>query len=133
MKVTVIGCGRWGSLITWYLDKIGHQVSLYGRASSPHMQRFLTERRNDLLEFPESVKLCTDLECTQGAEVIVISVPSQALQGLMDQLKPLDLKNKTFVPGFRPPNFCTLSQVLSSGSVTPSCSKMRAGVEGMVG
>ena len=97
MKVTVIGCGRWGSLITWYLDKIGHQVSLYGRASSPHMQRFLAERKNDLLEFPESVRLCTDLECAQGAEVIVISVPSQALQGLMDQLKPLHLKDKTFV------------------------------------
>ena len=93
MKVTVIGCGRWGSLITWYLDKIGHEVSLYGRASSPHMQRFLAERRNDLLEFPESIALHTDLECAQGAEVIVISVPSQALQGLMDQLKPLDLKN----------------------------------------
>ena len=49
MKITVIGCGRWGSLITWYLDKIGHEVRLYGRASSPHMQRFLTERKNDLL------------------------------------------------------------------------------------
>ena len=97
MKVTVIGCGRWGSLITWYLDKIGHELCLYGRASSPHMQRFLTERKNDLLEFPESVGLCTELSCTQGAEVIVISVPSQALQGLMDQLKPLNLKNKTFV------------------------------------
>ena len=97
MKVTVIGCGRWGSLITWYLDKIGHELCLYGRASSPHMQRFLTERKNDLLEFPESVGLCTELSCTQGAEVIVISVPSQALQGLMDQLKPLHLKNKTFV------------------------------------
>ena len=62
MKVTVIGCGRWGSLITWYLDKIGHEVSLYGRASSPHMQRFLAERKNDLLEFPESIALHTDLE-----------------------------------------------------------------------
>ena len=97
MKITVIGCGRWGSLITWYLDKIGHEVSLYGRASSPHMQRFLAERKNDLLELPESVNLCTELSCAQGAEVIVISVPSQALQGLMDQLKPLNLKNKTFV------------------------------------
>ena len=97
MKITVIGCGRWGSLITWYLDKIGHEVRLYGRASSPHMQRFLAERKNDLLEFPERIALHTDLECAQGAEVIVISVPSQALQGLMDQLKPLNLKNKTFV------------------------------------
>ena len=35
MNITVIGCGRWGSLITWYLDHIGHRVTLYGRAASP--------------------------------------------------------------------------------------------------
>lgn len=97
MKVTVIGCGRWGSLITWYLDKIGHEVSLCGRASSAHMQRFLSERRNDLLTLPESISLHTDYQCAREAEVIVISVPSQALQGLMDELKPLDLRGKTFV------------------------------------
>ena len=97
MKVTVIGCGRWGSLITWYLDKIGHDVSLCGRASSAHMQRFLAERKNDLLELPESISLHTDYESARNADVIVISVPSQSLQGLMDDLKPLHLQNKTFV------------------------------------
>ena len=40
MNIGVIGCGRWGSLITWYLDRLGHSMTLYGRASSPHMQRF---------------------------------------------------------------------------------------------
>ena len=123
MKVTVIGCGRWGSLITWYLDKIGHEVRLYGRASSPHMQRFLTERRNDLLEFPESVTLCTELSCTQGAEVIVISVPSQALQGLMEQLKPLNLRNKTFVlcmKGIEIETGRRLSEV-ARDNIDPSC------------
>ena len=97
MKVTVIGCGRWGSLITWYLDKIGHEVALYGRATSAHMQRFLAERKNDLLEFPQSIALRTDITCVQDAEVIVISVNSQGLQALMDQLRPLNLKNKIFV------------------------------------
>jgi len=97
MKITVIGCGRWGSLITWYLDKTGHDVTLYGRATSAHMQRFLAERRNNLLELTESVQLSTDLNCTLDAEVIVISVPSQGLQDLMDQLKPLNLRDKIFV------------------------------------
>ena len=41
MKITVIGCGRWGSLITWYLDRMGHDVTLYGMADAPEMQRFL--------------------------------------------------------------------------------------------
>ena len=97
MKITVIGCGRWGSLITWYLDSIGHSVTLYGRENSRHMQRFIAERRNDLLVFPESIALSTSLACTQDAEVIVISIPSQQLQGLMDELKCLGLKNKIFV------------------------------------
>ena len=26
MKITVIGPGRWGSCITWYLDRIGNDV-----------------------------------------------------------------------------------------------------------
>lgn len=97
MKITVIGCGRWGSFITWYLDSIGHQVFLYGRKTSAHMQRFLKERKNNLLTLPESVGLSTDLSIAAGAEVIVISVNSQGLQKLMDELKTLDLREKKIV------------------------------------
>lgn len=45
MKISVIGCGRWGSFITWYLDHIGHDVTLYGRESSKNMARFLAEKK----------------------------------------------------------------------------------------
>ena len=97
MKIGVIGCGRWGSLITWYLDRLGHDMTLYGRASSRHMQRFFAERRNDLLTLPASVGLTYDLsEVTEG-EVIVISIASQGLRGLMEELRPLSLRGKTFV------------------------------------
>jgi len=91
MKITVIGCGRWGSLISWYLDRIKHEVTLYGRESSKHMQRFLQERCNDLLTLPETVSLKTSLDCIADAEVIVISINSQGLQALMDEIKPLKL------------------------------------------
>ena len=124
MKITVIGCGRWGSLITWYLDKIGHEVALYGRATSAHMQRFLAERRNDLLSFPESIALSTDITCAQDAQVIVISVNSQGLQALMDQLKPLHLKDKIFVlcmKGIEIAGGRRLSQV-AQDNLDPSCS-----------
>lgn len=97
MRIFVIGCGRWGSLITWYLDRIGHDVTLYGRAGSARMQRFLETRSNDLLELPTSVGLTTDLSGAQEAETIIISVNSQGLQALMDELRPLQLRNKTFV------------------------------------
>ena len=97
MRITVIGCGRWGSLIAWYLDRTGHAVTLYGRPGSRHMQRFLATRRNDLLELPESIRLSTDLSCVRQAEIVVISIGSQGLQGLMDQLRPLALRDKIFV------------------------------------
>ena len=99
MKITVIGCGRWGSLIGWYLAAHkGHEVTMYGPADTPHMQRFLAERRNDLLVLPDSVKLCTDIkEATDTCETLIISIGSQGLRGLMEELKPLDIKNKTVV------------------------------------
>ncbi len=97
MRIFVIGCGRWGSLITWYLDSIGHNVTLYGRANSARMQRFMETRENDLLRLPESVLLTTELKGAQEAETVIISVNSQGLQALMDELQPLQLRDKTFV------------------------------------
>ena len=97
MKITVIGCGRWGSFIAWYLDHIGHQVSLYGREGSANMQRFQAERRNDYLEIPESLKLTTDIRSVLDSETIVISIGSQNLEGLVEQLNALGVKNKNFV------------------------------------
>ncbi len=97
MKIAVIGCGRWGSLITWYLDRLGHDLTLYGRKSSVHMSRFLSERKNDLLTLPETVKLTTSLSEVSNAEVIVISIASQGLRGLWQELSALKLKDKIFV------------------------------------
>ncbi len=97
MKICVVGCGRWGSLITWYLDRQGHDVTLYGRATSEHMKRFIADRSNDLLTLPNSVELTTELECLKDAEVIVISIASQGLRAFMKEIEPLELKNKIFV------------------------------------
>lgn len=96
-NITVVGCGRWGSLIAWYLDKIGHSVSLYGRSNSQNMQRFIKERKNDLLALSDSITLTTSLYDLKKSEIIVISIDSQGLQGFMDEVKGFDLKNKTFV------------------------------------
>lgn len=98
MKITVIGCGRWGSLITWYLDRLGHKVTLYGREGSANMRRFLETRGNGMLTLPESVTLSTSLESSVGAEILIISIDSQGLRSLLDRdLRPLHLKNKIIV------------------------------------
>jgi glycerol-3-phosphate dehydrogenase (NAD(P)+) len=97
MKITVIGCGRWGSFIAWYLDKIKHDVGLYGREESPHMKAFLTSRSNGLLMLPDSVRLTTTLDDIHQSEIIVISINSQGLTKLMQELKKYELRNKIFI------------------------------------
>lgn len=97
MKITVIGCGRWGTLIAWYLAGLHEDVTIYGRQESANMQQLLKERKNRFLTLPDTVALSTDLHCVKEAGIIVISIGAQGLQGLMDELKPLELKDKTFV------------------------------------
>jgi len=97
LKITVIGCGRWGSCIAWYLGKNSHGVTLCGRKDSAHMKEFLETRKNDLLTLPDSVKLSTDYSSAKDADVIVISIASQSLRSLMKELLPLGLENKIFV------------------------------------
>ena len=58
-NIFVIGCGRWGTFIAWYLDKIGHKVSLYGREQSANMQELLAERKNKYLTLSDTMHLTT--------------------------------------------------------------------------
>ena len=97
MNIFVIGCGRWGSLITWYLDHIGHHVTLYGRQSSPRMQSFLATRQNDLLTLPDSVGMTTDLRDVEQAETVIISIGSQSLRSLLAEAPMQALRSKTVV------------------------------------
>lgn len=97
MKITVIGCGRWGSLIAWYLNSLGQDVSLYGRESSANMKRLIETRRNEYISLPKEVALTTDISAVLGADVIVISVNSQGLRKLCEELNTLKIKNKTLV------------------------------------
>lgn len=96
-NITVVGCGRWGSLIAWYLDKVGHNTTLYGRCNSFNMQRFIKERKNDLLSLNDTIALTTTLSDLEKSEIIVISIDSQGLQGFMDEIKEYSFKNKIFV------------------------------------
>lgn len=98
MKVSVLGCGRWGSCIAWYLDKIGHDVLSGGLADAPEYISLKTERHNDYLEYPESIEVSCDLEYSvQRAEVIVISISAQHLREYMTDISKYSLKGKTIV------------------------------------
>lgn len=97
MKIFVIGAGRWGSFITWYLDRIGHEVSLYGRDNSEKMKELIRTRSNGVITLPDTVKLTCSFDLLEEAEAILISIDSQGLSSLMDTLKEKNIEGKIFI------------------------------------
>jgi len=99
MKVSVLGCGRWGSFIAWYLNRNGHDVTSFGIAEDPYVVEFFKTRVNSYVTFPESINLTTNLdEALDNSEVIVISISSQALREFMQKVIATNkYKDKKFV------------------------------------
>ena len=98
MKITVIGCGRWGSCIAWYLDKIGHNVTVYSKMDNNNTISLFNTRTNGIVTFPESVKLETSIDVAlDSPDVIVISINSQGLRSLIKEINEKGVKNTIFV------------------------------------
>lgn len=119
MKITVIGCGRWGSCIAWYLDKTGHNVTLYGRKTSNNMKTITETRSNGSVIFPDTVAFSTELSVCKNSDVIVISINSQGLRSLMNELMEYKLTNKIFVlcmKGIEISSLKRLSQIVSENT-----------------
>ena len=88
LKVTVIGCGRWGSFIANYLASHGHDVTLYGPAGAPDIEQFIKTRQSDLITLCDELRLSTCLtDSIKNKDVIIISIPSQRLRGLLREMK----------------------------------------------
>ena len=99
MKVAVLGCGRWGAFHAWYANRIGHEVMLWGRAGSTHLQALRETGKNEYLTMPENVELTEDLDrAVAFGEVVIISISSQKLREFCGRLRTLpDLAQKKFV------------------------------------
>lgn len=85
MRIAVIGCGRWGTFIAWYLRRIGHETALYGREDSRHMQTLRQTRDNGLVTLPPDVALVTRLPDPEETDLYLVSIGSQSLRGLLGE------------------------------------------------
>ncbi|MCK5130129.1 MAG: glycerol-3-phosphate dehydrogenase, partial [Clostridiales bacterium] len=98
MNISVIGCGRWGCFLAWYLDRIGHKVTLYGRKNSKRLENLINTRKNKYMTIGESIHLTSDLEsCIQSAEYLLISISAQNLRQFSQDIMQYDIDNKPFV------------------------------------
>ena len=98
MNITLLGCGRWGSFIAWYLDKIGHNVTIWGLSDAPQFIEIRDTRKNNMLTFRESIKVTDNLEnAVESADVMIISISSQAVRSFMPKVAEFDIKGKKIV------------------------------------
>ncbi|HAN20559.1 MAG: glycerol-3-phosphate dehydrogenase [Clostridiales bacterium GWF2_36_10] len=97
MNITVVGCGRWGVFLAWYLYRCGNNVYLYGRSGSQRTERLIKERTNGTVTLTEYVTVGSDLQKAISNEIIVIAVASQGLRELMQKFSDIGFSKKTFV------------------------------------
>lgn len=97
LRISVVGCGRWGSFLAWYLDGLGHEVTLCGREGSEKFARLCRERTNGLVSLPERVRLTSSLNEAVRTEILIISVGAQSFRALMRQLSASGLAGVTAV------------------------------------
>ena len=99
MNFTILGCGRWGSFIAWYLNTNNHNVTVWGRTGDPIVEDLIKTRKNEYVEFPDSIEITKDLDyALSKSEYIIISISSQAVRNLMENVSKIkDYKNKKFI------------------------------------
>ena len=122
MKISVLGCGRWGSFIAWYLCNHGHDVYSWGPEDDYSYKVLKETGKNEYVDLDSRIHLTCDLkEAIEHAETIIISISSQGLRGFMKRITEHDISQKNFVlcmKGIEVDTGCRLSEVLTQSGIS---------------
>lgn len=123
MNVSVLGCGRWGSFIGWYLANHNHNVIEWGREESPSFKALKEDGKNEYVSLDKRIKLTSNLgEAVSKSDVLIISISSQGLRSFMSRITEFDVKDKIFVlcmKGIEVDTGKRLSEVLVDSGISP--------------
>lgn len=99
MKISVLGCGRWGSFIAWYQATVlKNQVISWGPEGDYSYEVLKNEGKNEYVALDKSIELTCDLErAVNSSDVIIISISSQGLRGFMKKITAYSVQDKIFV------------------------------------
>lgn len=90
MKTVVLGSGGWGTALALVLCDNGHDVTLWSHSSEKAEQMRKT-RENPLLEgvpLPEALHITGNLDCLEGADMVVSAPPSFAVRATGEKVRP---------------------------------------------
>ncbi len=98
MKISVLGCGRWGSFIGWYLVNNGHNVIQWGTEGNYTFDVLKNTGKNEYVELDKRINLTSDLNfAINSSDIIIISISAQALRSFMQRLNAIGLKDKKII------------------------------------
>lgn len=123
MKISVLGCGRWGSFIAWYQATVlKNDVILYGEDGREAYEILKREGKNEYVALDKSIKLSSDLQyALSESRIIIISISSQALREFMQKVIKYPVKDKTFVlcmKGIEESTGKRLSEVMTDSGIS---------------
>jgi glycerol-3-phosphate dehydrogenase (NAD(P)+) len=98
MNVSVLGCGRWGSFIGWYLVNQGHNVIQWGTEGNYSYDVLKNTGKNEYVSLDKRINLTPDLKyAIENSQTIIISISAQGLRAFMQKVIEYDVKDKIFV------------------------------------
>ena len=115
-QVSVIGCGRWGTFLGWYVANYCNvdSVLLYGMSGSPSFEELKTTRKNEYLTLSDNMQMTSDMAETLKNDFIIISISCQNLRDLAKQINGYNVEGKTFLlamKGLEEPSAKILAEV----------------------
>jgi len=117
--IAVAGAGSWGTALAMVLADNGHEVRLWGHREEL-MQEINETRMNSRylpgVELPDGVRAYASLESAlQGAEHILLVVPTKAYRDVLRQIRPMLSSPVTFIhasKGIEPDSSKRISEVI---------------------
>ena len=118
-KIRILGDGGWGTTLAIHLAKKGFSVTLWGPFPE-NISRMKRLRRNPKFlpgfKIPSTVMLTSEMaQAMAFGQLVVLAVPSQYVTGVLDKIKSLPYKNKTFlsvIKGIEPQTLKRISQII---------------------
>lgn len=118
MKVTVIGSGSWGTGIAQVLADNHVDVTMWG-IEEDQINDIQNNHKNSMffkdVDLNPNIKATTDISVVKGSDVVVLSVPTIAIESVCKQITPY-LDKKTIIvntsKGFHPETNERMSEVI---------------------
>ena len=118
MRTVVIGSGSWGTALAQVLQDNHQEVLVYGVAEA-EVNDINENHKNSKyfgdVELNPELKATTDIQCIKGADIVLLAVPTIAIDPICHQINDI-LDKKTIIinvsKGFHPETNERMSEVI---------------------